>query len=401
MKKIGIVLICIVLLLSGCVGRTEDGNGGARASSAGAASAGIWLSHSEINAMLKSEKGIKEEFAAAIQNCKDAGIKDIYIHVRAFCDSLFKSDYFPLNSAAAVYDFDIFGYMTELCHNNGMRVHAWINPYRVSTSTNDINSLNPESPAYKWRNDDDAENDTNVCTTEKGIYLNPASAEVRGLIIDGIREILSKYPVDGIHFDDYFYPVTDAGFDSASYDGYLEKSESPISQDDWRRANVNALISGCYTAVKFINKDIIFSISPAASIEKNYNEYYADVSAWIENGCVDAIIPQLYFGFEYPDENFRFENLLAEWKGAADKNADVSLIIGLAPYKIGTESEKDSAEWCGSDDIIARQAEICISDERVDGFVLFSYSSFFSPAELNAHQRENYLKIVREEVNGQ
>lgn len=401
MKRIGTVLICIVLFFSGCVGTEKDVENRKRASSAGVSSAGIWLSHSEISAMLKSEKGIKEEFSAAVRNCKDAGIKDIYIHVRAFCDSLFKSDYFPVNSAAAVYDFDVFGYMVELCHSNGMRVHAWINPYRVSTATNDVNKLNPESPAYKRCNDGETDNDTDVCTTENGIYLNPASTGVRELIIDGIREILNKYPVDGIHFDDYFYPVTDAEFDRASYEMYVGKTQSPLSLDDWRRANVNSLISGCYTAVKFINKEIVFSISPAASIERNYNEYYADVSAWIENGCVDAIIPQLYFGFDYPDENFRFENLLKEWKKEAEKNDDVSLIIGLAPYKTGTDSEKESSEWCGSDDIIARQAEICTADERVDGYVLFSYSSFFSPSELNTRQRENYLKIIREEVNGQ
>ena len=332
----------------------------------------VWISFGDYKSAglyNKSRSAFQANAEKYFKKLKKDGINTIYFHVVPCNDAIYPSKYLKWSSYMfeAAPDYDPLDILIKTAHKQDMTFHAWLNPYR----------------------------------RKMGVSYNPGADASLKRIQRIVTEIVRNYDVDGIHFDDYFYPVTDAGFDSASYDGYLEKSESPISQDDWRRANVNALISGCYTAVKFINKDIIFSISPAASIEKNYNEYYADVSAWIENGCVDAIIPQLYFGFEYPDENFRFENLLAEWKGAADKNADVSLIIGLAPYKIGTESEKDSAEWCGSDDIIARQAEICISDERVDGFVLFSYSSFFSSAELNAHQRENYLKIIREEVNGQ
>ena len=133
-----------------------------------------------------------------------------------------------------------------------------------------------------------------------------------------------------------------------------------------------------------------------ASIQKNYNELYADVSAWVKNGCLDRIIPQLYFGFNYPDKAFGFDNLLKEWKELVNSNDEVELMIGLATYKIGTDSQNDSAEWGTDDDIIARQAEICKSDGRISGFVCFSYTSLFSGDELNTRQRDNLMKIIKE-----
>ena len=227
-----------------------------------------------------------------------------------------------------------------------------------------------------------------------GIYLNPAEQEVRELVINGIREVLQKYDVDGIHFDDYFYPTTDPEFDMASYEKYKSGAENPLELSDWRRSNVNALISACYTAVKYYDKDILFTVSPMASVEKNYNELYADVSAWAKNGCVDCIIPQLYFGFDYPEPEFRFENLIKKWIELAAENDGVELKIGLAPYKIGTDSEQDREEWNESADIIARQARKCRESGGVSGYVLFSYSSLFSSNGLNVKQRENLENFV-------
>ena len=395
MKKIIICMLLIFALLCGCAAQnTESGSppetGGSGKSSF---SSGVWLSYSEINGMLKSSSGFKAEFAEVIKNCSYLKISDIYVHVRAFCDSLFKSEYFPQISAAKELDYDVFEYIISECRKTGIRVHAWLNPYRVSSSSEDTEALDPESPAYKWLHDNDAANDVNVVKSG-GIYLNPAEYQVRELVIDGIREILEKYDVDGIHFDDYFYPTTDESFDSASYEKYKSGSENPLPLDEWRRSNVNALISGCYTAVKFYSKDILFTVSPAASVENNYNELYADVEGWLESGCVDCIIPQLYFGFEYPDTEFSFEQLLEQWCGLASCNDNVSLLIGLAPYKTGTDSEPDREEWNKYTDIIARQVEKCYENENVSGFVLFSYSSLVSDNELNTKQRENLKEYI-------
>lgn len=331
---------------------------------------GVWVSYAELDEMLQQD--FKIEFANAVQNCKARGITDMFVHVRPFCDSYYKSDYFPLRHTV-ICDFDVVEYMINECHNNDIRFHAWINPYRVKTSDSEVSTLPDDSIAKKWLSDENADNDKNV-STMGGIYLNPSSNEVKELVTNGIREIIDNYSVDGIHFDDYFYPTTEQDFDAGSYAEYCNKTKKPLSLDNWRRANINTLISGVYTAVKFKNKDTVFSISPSASLEENYNTHYADVSAWIESGCVDYIIPQLYFGFDYPTEKFRFDVLLRGWQNITD-NSDVRLLIGLATYKINTPSEPDCVEWVNGSEIIKKQIEICKQNDNVTGHIYFSYTS--------------------------
>lgn len=387
MKRILIAVLVLVLILSGCNLTRQD-------SKNYFSSCGIWLSYYEVADMLNSSNGLSNELNSIIENCINTGIEDIYVHVRSHCDSIFPSEFFPLSEEAKIYDYDVFEYMITEFHKNSIKVHAWINPYRVKTATSDINDLSSDSPAYKWLTDETNENDTNVCISD-GIYLNPASSEVQCLIINGIREIVSNYDVDGIAFDDYFYPTTSEDFDKLSYQKYKESAKKPLSLGDWRRTNVNMLISGCYNAIKAQNGDIIFTVSPSHSVDRNYSEFYADAKYWVKNGIVDVIMPQLYFGFRYPDEQYRFENLLQSWKETVKEKYGVKLIISLPAYKIGTDSKADYEEWNSDTDIIARQAEICYKDERVDGFVIFSYSSLFSENELNTKQRNNLIETVK------
>ena len=114
------------------------------------------------------------------------------------------------------------------------------------------------------------------------------------------------------------------------------------------------------------------SISPAAGIDKNKYELYADVKAWCDGGYVDHIIPQLYFGFEYPDHSYRFERLLDDWKTLA---GDTRLIIGLAAYKIGTDAVPDRDEW-SDPEVLLRQAKLCFEDQSLSGHVYFSYTAY-------------------------
>lgn len=353
---------------------------------------GVWLSFYEVKEILKSNN-FDEKINEISKNCNELGLTDIYLHVRSHCDAIYKSDYFPLTDEAKALNFDPLEMLISGFHKNGLRVHGWINPYRVKTNDLETNTLHDNSPVKKWLNDSDDSNDKNVCFAN-GIYLNPAEAEVQRLVIDGIKEIITKYDVDGIHFDDYFYPTTDESFDSVSYNDYLSSTENPLNLADWRRANVNALISGCYNAIKQTNDEIIFSISPAASIENNLNSLYANIEYWIENGIVDVIIPQLYFGFEYPQENFKFNNLLNEWLALSELNKNVKLQIGLGVYKANTETAADKDEWSNNFDIIARQVDICLKEERVSGYVLYSYSSLFSNNEPFISQKENLKNLL-------
>lgn len=266
MKKI-LCIVLTLLLLSGC---SPADNANENISKQNYIT-GVWVSYSELDTMLMGD--FKTEFNVAVQNCLSRGITDMFVHVRPFCDSYYPSELFPLRATAATHGFDVLEYMINVCHQSGIKFHAWLNPYRVRTADNDISNLHENSPAKIWLSDETVDNDINVSTVG-GIYLNPAESEVRALIIDGIREIIDNYSVDGIHFDDYFYHTTESIFDEQSYSAYCSEAQKPLALDDWRRANVNALISGAYTAIKFKNKDIVFSISPSASIDENYNKIW-------------------------------------------------------------------------------------------------------------------------------
>lgn len=366
MKRV-LCIVLIFLLLTGC----SPVDTASQSNSKQGYMTGVWLSFLEMDAMLQHD--FKAEFNTVMANCKSRGVTDIFVHIRPFCDSYYPSKYFPLRSSVATHNFDALEYMIDICHQNNIRFHAWLNPYRVRTSDSDISTLPDNSPAKLWLTDNNTDNDINVSTVG-GVHLNPASIEVRALIIEGVREIIDNYKVDGIHFDDYFYSTTEQAFDEASYALYQKTAKKPLSLEDWRRANVNTLISGVYTAIKFKDKNIIFSISPSASIDDNYNKHYADTSAWIDNNCVDYIIPQLYFGFEYPDSNFNFDNLITDWQKEL-RGTDTKLLIGLAAYKINTLNEPDCIEWEDGVEIIKKQVKICKQTENISGHIFFSYTS--------------------------
>ena len=348
---------------------------------------GIWLSFLEINDFLSSKKGFKTEFKKVINDMKSLGITDLYFHIRSHCDSVVKSDFFPQTEKSAGVNFDILQYAIDLCHKEGIRIHGWINPYRVTASHSDVAKLPQNSPAVKWLNESKTQN----VVVMNGIYLNPAELEARKLIVDGVRELINKYSLDGIHFDDYFYPTTDPKFDELSYTTYKNGKKNPLSLEEWRRANVDLLISDTKTAINFSGKKLIFSVSPAANITKNYNDSYADVKGWAEKGYIDEVIPQIYFGFKHTDPKFNFDSLLKEWTDLV-ANSKVTLRIGLAPYKIGTESKTDGTEWMENTDILSRQVKLCRENTRVSGVVFYSYSTLFSDKENNKAERENLLQ---------
>lgn len=351
---------------------------------------GVWITYGEIKAMAQSPAGFQNEAETAVKRCKAIGINNIFFHVRAFCDAVYESRYFP--KCEYLKDTDALSVMVKLCHRNGIKLHAWINPYRVSTTSNDCKLLPENSPARRFYESSNKSDHINVCMTENSIYLNPAGAGARRLILAGVREIIENYDVDGIHFDDYFYPTTAADFDKASYEEYAKTAEFPLSLENWRRQNVNTLLYVCYCAIKQKNGNILFGISPAADIDRCYNSLFADVEGWLNGGYVDYILPQLYFGFEYPNERFRFDNLLIKWLDTVSGKAE--LYCGLANYKIGTDSKADKAEWNTKTDIIARQIDL-MSDYGISGFAFFSYSSLFSGAELNRRQLNNIKREVK------
>ncbi len=348
---------------------------------------GVWLTYSEIGSMVLSENGFEAEFSQAAENMKEIGINTLFFHTVAFCDSIYPSAIYPFSEALSETRADILKIAVRIAHENGIKIHAWLNPYRVSTKTNELSGLSLDYSASAIA---ECFNGEHICFTESGIYLNPASSLVRSNITSAVREIINGYEVDGIHFDDYFYPTTDAHFDKESYQEYLKQANTPLTLEEWRRVNVNSLVMGVYSAVKAKDDELLFGISPAADLDTNYNTLFADIEGWLGGGYIDYVIPQLYFGFRYPTEKFRFENLLTNWLDLSGGKAD--LYIGLAAYKAGTEAVPDNAEWQTDNTIIARQIEL-IRQNDVGGFVFFSYSSLISQSPYNTEQIK-YIKEV-------
>ena len=274
--------------------------------------------------------------------------------------------------------------MVECAHKSGLKIHAWINPFRVSSSDN-IDSLPQGSPAKKLIGTD------SVIQLKNGIYFDPASTDVHALIYDGVREILDGYEVDGIHIDDYFYPTRDESIDRAEYEAYVSGGGDK-GLNEWRRDSVSAFAAGLYSLVKSYGSDKIFSISPAGNIDGNENTLFADVELWLSTpGYADYIIPQVYFGFE--NQSLPFEKTAKRWASVSDGR--VGIIWGLAAYKCGTQDKNawsGSSEWAENSDIIARQLSFVRPLNAYCGFALFSYSYMFGKINENAKKEMQNLE---------
>lgn len=332
---------------------------------------GVWVSYIELdmqNESDKSESAFREKFKDIAITSKNAGFNTLIVQVRPFCDALYKSAYFPyshiLSGEQGVSpDYDALKVMCEICSELDLDIHAWVNPYRISTdSTPQILS---ENNPYVIDNELGEE-------TENGIFLNPANKMARKLIIDGVTEIVKNYNVDGIQFDDYFYPTQDSDFDDTEYADYVETvgEMNCMSIDNWRLANVNTLICDTYRAIHKISDDVEFGISPQGNIGNNA-QIYADVKTWcICKGFVDYICPQLYYSLDNPA--LTFEDSLTAWSDL-DINKSVKLYVGLAGYK--ANSDADEGTWLYSDNVLSKEYKIAMQNEKVSGIMLYSYSA--------------------------
>ncbi len=352
---------------------------------------GVWLSYYEIN--VTNSRNTRESYAAYIDSLfasfQPYGITDVFAHVRAYGDAIYKSNVYPVSKYAAGQQgaelpFDLLEVICEVAAGYGLRVHAWINPYRVHNGT-DIDELSADNKARQWYREDSNED---VAIVGSKIYFNPASVKAQQLVIEGVREILLNYSVAGIHIDDYFYPPECGDFDSRQYADYVS-SGGMLDLDSWRRSNVNNLVAGLYSAVKSFGNDKFFSISPGGNIDNNQNSLYADVRLWSKGGYADMIIPQIYFGFEH--ETHAFDKCLNEWLNL--KGEGVMMPVGLGLYKSGTEDAyagTGKAEWQSSTDILSRQVQYARSVHS-DGFVIFS-CEFFDDRDTSAAAELSNLK---------
>ncbi len=349
----------------------------------------VWLNYIEFGELIsgKDEAAFSAAADEVVENLASLGFNTLFLHVRAHWDSFYPSDLFPwaaeVNDGAGV-PYDPLAILLEKAHRRGVALHAWVNPYRIAGDGAD--PLPPGSPAAELVNK--GEND--VAASAGGLYANPASPAAQRVILNGLRELLERYAVDGLQFDDYFYPTTDESFDAPLYRAYCEKAASPLPLADFRRAQVNTLITATFQLTRR-TPGVVFGVSPAASLRQGKEELFADPAAWAASGVVDYLCPQLYFGFSYPQADMRFDALLSEWKAACPA---VPLVIGLASYKLG-EEDAGSREWVTATDVLERQAALALQENGAAGVAVYHYGSLLKGDEQSTRARDRLSAILR------
>lgn len=412
MKKIrtSIILLAMLLLFSSCAGQAQsvpraetlkkdeepeltfgllDPNAEVR---------GMWIA-TVGNINYPSKKGLDASALAAelediVETCAELGLNTLFFQVRPCADALYDSSLFPFSEfvsgeqgRAADKGFDPLAYLIKKAGEYKISVHAWVNPLRVTYGSakypkTDVNALSEDHIARQ--------NPEWVIAYDDGkLYFDAGNPSVREYIAAGVREIVENYAVDGVVFDDYFYPYpvkNDNGYapfdDSRSYSEYGGGSEL----DDWRRDNINRLVKSCYDAVKSANSECEFGISPFGIWQNDdgenggsessgleaYESLYCDALAWVELGCVDYIAPQLYWRFDTSAAPY---DALAEWWNNALSGTGVKLLISHAAYMY------DEDGWTSPSGELERQVEYARELISYRGSVLYGYSAVKKNAE--------------------
>ena len=351
----------------------------------------VFISYIEINDYIKnSNQDIsKSNIRKIINNIRSMNLNTIILQVRAASDSIYNSKIFPkslylVNKESDTY-YDVLDYFIKEAHKYNVKVIAWINPYRVRTTEN-VNTITELNPAYKYLN-------TDTIYINNGIFYNPSKKEVTELIIKGIEEVL-EYDVDGILFDDYFYPNTT--IDEKDYQEYIKNNEY-VSPENYRLSIINNMIKKVYKKCK--EKGIAFGISPDGNIDNNYSSHYADIKTWLKSDeYLDFIMPQIYYGFYNTSRDY--VNTLKEWEDNIINN-NIDLYVALAFYKVGQYDKyaKDgSNEWLVNDDIIMREILLSRNSKNYKGFSLFRYNNIFNEDTFTNNtvkEIENLKKIIK------
>ncbi len=279
---------------------------------------------------------------------KAAGCNAVFFQVRPQADAFYASEIEPwtryltgVQGQAPEPFWDPLEFLIGQCHERGMELHAWLNPYRVTSTANDILA---EDHMYKRK-------PGLFKKYGSQIYFNPGEPESREFVVSVVKDIVGRYDIDGIHFDDYFYPYPENGKAFPDEDTFAKYGAAQgfgkKQKADWRRNNTAALIHEVNSAIKSIKPWVRFGVSPFG-IHRNSNEYsggsktnglscyndlYADAPGWAEAGDVDYLAPQLYWKIGHKQADYE---TLAKWWN--DLSLPVQLYIG---QKIETFSEPD------------------------------------------------------------
>ncbi len=351
---------------------------------------GVWMTYMELsmeNEADKSEAAFRQKFAGMAAMCKNTGFNTLIVQVRPFCDALYQSKLFPPSHILSGEQgksagYDALNIMCAITHKLGMKLHAWVNPYRVTAN---------QTPAKLGESNPYVKDNSIGLALESGTILNPANAAAQKLITDGVAEIVKNYDVDGIQFDDYFYPEDIGDSDSADYQAYLDSAPENGAMDlqTWRESNVNLLIAETCLTVHRSKPGAVFGISPQGNLGNN-KLLCADVVNWCgKRGFADYICPQIYFSLDNPA--LGFSEALSQWS-ALEFSDSVRLYVGLAGYKAGTDA--DEGTWLGRDSVLADEFNILKKNEKVKGFMLYSVSS------LNGKNAAKEMQRFKKAISG-
>ncbi|HSQ87722.1 family 10 glycosylhydrolase [Romboutsia sp.] len=274
----------------------------------------------------------KQEMIKILDTLKETGINTVMFQARTQGDALYKSNINPWSSVLTGVQgkdpgYDPLQFVIQEAHKRGMKVHVWLNPYRVTTTGTDINQLSTNHQARK--------NPSWVLSYNGRLYFNPELPEVKKHIVDTVAEIVSNYNIDGIHFDDYFYPANYPLPTGEGRDGKVANE---------RRNHITEMITQVRSKIKSIKPAVEFGVSPSgiwknkssdalgSSTNGNESYYsdYADTRMWVKNNMVDYIVPQIYW--ETGNTSADYETLVKWWSDVAN-GTNVDLYIGHGIYK--------------------------------------------------------------------
>jgi uncharacterized lipoprotein YddW (UPF0748 family) len=329
----------------------------------------------------------QNEILSMLNRLEALNFNTMFFQVRPMNDAYYESDYAPwsryiMGAEGVDPGWDILEFIIDEAHQRGIEFHAWLNPYRVSTDTG-----TKTSQLASLSDDNFAKQNPDLVMQDSAgkLILNPGEPRVRAYINNVVSELMSKYDVDGIHFDDYFYSYNGMADseDAATYDRYKEDNES---LDDWRRSNVDTLVEGLSSLISNWNTQrdtkIKFGISPfgiwsSGGVEgsntstgtmQSYSDQYADTKKWVEEGWLDYILPQLYWEFDHGSAPFA--DLVDWWAELCEAN-DVDLIIGHGFYRYADGSWDYQNEF-------SEQLRYISQYDSVIGSALFSYKTLNS-----------------------
>ncbi|MBB1200851.1 glycoside hydrolase family 10 protein [Enterobacteriaceae bacterium 89] len=356
-----------------------------------------------------SETRIREQKAALVDkldNLKRLGINTVFFQVKPDGTALWPSKILPWSDTLTGKigqdpGYDPLMFILDEAHKRGMRVHAWFNPYRVSTNTKPgtvmaLRGTLSQQPASvyvlhpEW-----------IRTASDRFVLDPGIPEVRDWITSIVAEVVKHYPVDGVQFDDYFYTETPG---SALNDNqtFRQYGQGYATKADWRRHNTLQLIQQISHTVKQANPNIEFGVSPAGVWRNRsfdpagsdtrgaqaYDESYADTRLWVQQGLLDYIAPQLYWPFARDAARY---DVLAKWWADVVKPTHTRLYIGIALYKVGVPSKMEP-DWTKNGGVpeLKKQLDLNESLPQISGTILFRENN------LNQPQAQDAVSYLRE-----